>query len=63
MIIALSPDNKVQWTGRTSGNKIVNFIPEDDGDCQINYNTYELTGTYEDVYDVTFDSRLGHLAN
>jgi len=29
---------------------------EDDGDCRINYNTYELTGTYEDVYEVTFDS-------
>jgi len=29
---------------------------EDDGNCRIDYNTYELAGTYEDVYDVTFDT-------
>jgi tRNA-2-methylthio-N6-dimethylallyladenosine synthase len=28
------PESGVQWTGRTGTNKIVNFIPEDDGDCR-----------------------------
>jgi hypothetical protein len=31
-------------------------ISDDDANCRIEYQTFELAGTYEDVYDITFDS-------